>query len=107
MEIIIGDVTYEVNTKLGTTVIIAKTFKRKYNDVVQRLGTMDIDDMIKFLHCAVKDDITLDEFKDKVYDNLGIGDIGEMIMELVKRIQYPNLTLEEIDERLDEIEKNA
>ena len=107
MEHIIGDNTYEFSTKLGTTVKIHKTFKRKYNDVVKRLGSMDVDDMIKFLHCAIIGDVTLDEFSDDVYENLGIGDVGDMVMELVKRIQYPNLTIEEIDEKLEELEKNA
>ena len=107
MKHVIGDNTYEFSTKLGTTVKISKAFKRKYNDIVKRLGTMEVDDMIKFLHCALIGDVELEEFTEDIYENIGLGDVAEMLMELVKRIQYPNLTIEEIDEKMEEIEKNA
>lgn len=105
LEYKIGDVEYQFNCKLGATLNIKNKFNKPFKDVVSNLATFDIPDLIKLLHATIINEVTYKEFETAVYDNLGMMELYDLIQLLIKKIQYPNLTEEEIDKKLDE--KNA
>ena len=108
MNINIGDKELELNVKLGVTIKIRKKFNKPFNQVLSSLDKMDIDDYIKLLYCGVKEDeMSLEDFRDLIYDNLGMMELYELIEKFIKKIQYPGLTEEEIDRKLDEKNQKA
>lgn len=100
----IGNEEYDFNVKLGVTIEIKKTFKKSFNQVLSEIENFDIPDLIKLLHCGIKD-IPYEEFEENVLNNIGLMELYELVQSFVKQIQYPGLTEEEIDKKL--IEKNA
>ena len=108
MNYTIGDKELEFNVKLGTTVKIKKAFNKNFNDILKSLDKLDIDDLIKLLYCGLNEDqITKDEFTNLCYDNLGLMDLYDAVQMFIKKIQYPGLTIEEIDKKIEEKNKQA
>lgn len=99
----IGNEEYNFNVKLGVTVKIKKAFGKSFNDLLRTLDKLDIEDYIKLLYQGLDTDkITLDNFKEVCYENLGMMDLFELVQKFIKKIQYPGLTEEEIDKKLEE-----
>ncbi len=104
----IGDRELEFNVKLGTTVKIKKAFNKNFNDILKSLDKLDVEDLIKLLYCGLNEDqITKQEFTDLCYDNLGLMDLYDIVQMFIKKIQYPGLTIEEIDKKIEEKNKQA
>lgn len=102
MEKILGQETFVFNVKLGTTIKIKKAFNKPFNDVIGGLDKMDIEDLIKLLYCGIDNTVhTKEQFMDAVLDNVGLMDLYDLVQEFIKRMQYPTLTLEEIDAKLE------
>ena len=100
----IGNVEYNFNVKLGTTVKIKKAFNKSFNQVLSELDKFDVEDLIKLLYCGIDESITKDEFKNNLLDNLGLMELYELVEQFIKQIQYPGLSEEEIEKKI--IEKN-
>jgi len=104
----IGDKELEFNVKLGTTVKIKKAFNKNFNDILKSLDKLDVEDLIKLLYCGLSEDqISKQEFIDLCYDNLGLMDLYDIVQIFIKKIQYPGLTIEEIDKKIEEKNKQA
>lgn len=99
----IGDKELEFNVKLGTTVKIKKAFNKNFNDVLKSLDKLDVDDLIKLLYCGLSEEqITKDDFSTLCYDNLGLMELYDIVQMFIKKIQYPGLSIEEIDKKIEE-----
>ena len=108
MNYTIGGKELEFNVKLGTTVKIKKAFNKNFNDILKNLDKLDIEDLIKMLYCGLSEDkISKDEFTTLCFDNLGMMELYELVQMFIKKIQYPGLSIEEIDKKLDEKNKQA
>ena len=99
----IGSKELEFNVKLGTTVKIKKAFNKQFNDILKTLDKLDVEDLIKLLYCGLSEDqITKDEFTELCYDNLGLMELYDLVQKFIKKIQYPGLSIEEIDKKIEE-----
>ena len=108
MNYTIGDKELNFNVKLGTTVKIKKAFNKNFNDILKSLDKLDVEELIKLLYCGLSEDkITKQEFTDLCYDNLGLMDLYDVVQMFIKKIQYPGLTIEEIDKKIEEKNKEA
>lgn len=100
-ELEIGDKTYKFNCKLGVTIKIKNKFGKPFMELIKELGDMDIQDMIKLLHCALVDDtITYKEFETELSENAGLLDLIGAIQVLVRKIQDPKLEVRTIQDEL-------
>lgn len=105
----IGEKELDFNVKLGVTKKIKETFKGdSFNSVLKKLDKMDIPELIKLLYCGLDEEqLSYSEFKDLCYDNMGMGDLYDLVQLFIKKIQYPGLTEEEIDKKLAEKKSQA
>ena len=108
MKLTIGNKDLTFNTRLRTTIVIKKEFGKPYQQVIDDIENMDIMDLIKFCYCGLsEDDISKADFEDLILENYGVGDIYELIENFVKKLQYPNLSEEEIEKKLLEKQEKA
>lgn len=99
----IGNEEIEFNVKLGTTIKIRKAFNKPFNDVLRGLDKLDVEDLIKLLYCGVNPDVMSKEsFKELILENVGLMELYELVQSFIKKIQYPGLSEEEIDKKLEE-----
>lgn len=104
----IGGNSYEFNTKLGTTLKIKKKFNKPFNMVLDGIDKMDVEDLIKLLHCGLnEDDVSLNDFKEHLLETIGLMELYDLVQSFIKQIQYPGLTDEEIDAKLKEKNQEA
>ncbi len=105
-EIKIGDETYEFSCKLGVTKKIKQKFQKPFNVVIGEISEYDVPELIKFLYAALITEMDYKDFEKLIYDNLGVMELTEHVILLIKKLQYPTLSEEEIDKKLEE-QKNA
>ena len=98
----IGNKEYEFNVKLGVTIEIKKKLNKSFNQVLNEMDKMDVADLIKLLYCGVNKEIPYSDFEQDVLDNIGLMELYELVQSFIKKIQYPGLTEEEIDKKLEE-----
>lgn len=104
----IGGREFEFNVKLGTTLKIKKKFNKSFNQVLGEIDKLDVEDLIKLLHCGLnEEEIKLDDFKAHLLDTIGLMELYELVQSFIKRIQYPGLTEEEIDKKIKEKNQEA
>lgn len=98
----------EFNCKLGTTMKIKTKFRKNYNQVIEELDEFDADQLIDLLYCGLNESIiSHSDFKSHIYENCGMGDLLEFVMKMMKQIQYPGLSEEEIEKKLIEKKQEA
>lgn len=101
MDKLIGNTTYTFNVKLGVTIKIKKAFNKPFNQVLGNMENYDVEDLIKLLYCGIDPEKhTKQEFENAVLENVGLMELYELVQSFLKKIQYPGLTEEEIDEKL-------
>ena len=99
----IGGNEFTFNTKLGTTLKIKKRFNKPFNAVLENIDKMDVEDLIRLLHCGIDENETpLNDFKDHLLETIGLMELYELVQSFIKQIQYPGLSDEEIDAKLKE-----
>lgn len=108
MEYKIGERDFDFNCKLGVTMRIKSKFKMTYNQIIDKLETLDVDQLIDLMYCGLAQDQILDvEFKEYIYNNIGMGDLMDAVTWFMKQIQYPGLGEEEIEKKLMEKKEQA
>lgn len=99
----IGGREFDFNCKLGVTVRIKSKFKKTYNQLVEELEKLDATDMVALLYCGLSpEQITESEFINHCFETVGLGDLTDAIAWFIKQIQYPGLTEDEIEKKLEE-----
>lgn len=99
----LGGVEYSFDLRLGVTVKIKKAFNMKYTTLLEKIDELDIDQWVKFIYNCLDDgqyDGTYKEFLDLMYDESNVGEMQDCLLSLIKKLQYPEKTIEEIDEML-------
>ncbi|MCL2061033.1 MAG: hypothetical protein FWH03_00195 [Firmicutes bacterium] len=97
------DKDYEVKTTLGTIREIEKAFSKSFYEVVNTVSAMKVEQQIKLLYVgARKADAHLSEsaFMDLCEEYLGIGDLMEYLEKFFYALQYPGLSDEEVQDRI-------
>lgn len=108
MDKMIGNETYTFNVKLGTTIKIKKAFNKNFNQVLADIDKYDVEDLIKLLYCGIDEkEVTKDDFKNAILENIGLMELYELVQSFIKKIQYPGLTEEEIDKKIMEKNQHA
>ncbi|MCL2234365.1 MAG: hypothetical protein FWC02_01640 [Firmicutes bacterium] len=98
------DREYEIKTTLGTIREIEKLFKKSFFEVINSVTNMLLDDQLKMLFAGVKKanpEMTEKTFNDLCDDYLGMGEIMEYLEQYIFALQYPGLTEEEVQEKLE------
>ena len=98
------DKKYDVKTTLGTIREIEKTFKKGFFDIITDIASMQIDDQMRFLFAGVKKagaEIDENKFIELCEDNIGIGELMEYIEQYIFALQYPGLSVEEVQQKLE------
>ena len=98
------DKTYEVKTTLGTIRDIEKVFGKAFFELINDISKMKTDDQIKLLYVGVRrahPELSEEEFNAKCEEYLGIGDLMELLEQYFYGLQYPGLSEEEVQERIE------
>ena len=103
MERQIGNKTFNFETVLRTTLKIKQKFKKPYNTVIENIDKLEADELAWLLYCGIdKSEISEQDFTNYLLDNIGMDELIDDVMWFVKQIQYPGLTEEEIEKKLQE-----
>ena len=95
---------YEVKCTLGTIKDIESRFNKPFYTLLSEVNKMTATDQIKFLYVGVKKadpQIEEKEFAADCEDNLGMGDLMEYLEQYVLSLQYPGMTKEEVQKKLE------
>ena len=95
---------YEVKTTLGTIRDIENAFGKSFFEVINSVSNMKIEEQIKLLYVGVrKAQPDMDEaaFNALCEEYLGIGDLMEYLEKYFYALQYPGLSDEEVQERIE------
>jgi len=98
------DKEYEVKTTLGTIREIEKQFGRAFFDIIKSVTSMVIEEQMRLLYVGVhkaNSDLTETAFADLCEDNMGMGDLMEYLEKYLYALQYPGLSEQEVQERLE------
>ncbi|MDR3022291.1 MAG: hypothetical protein LBU60_06445 [Clostridiales bacterium] len=98
------DREYEIKTTLGTIKEIEKTFGKSFFEVINSLSNMKIEEQIKMLYVGVKKanlDMTENAFAELCDSFVGLGDLMEYLEQYIYALQYPGLTEQEVQDKLE------
>lgn len=108
MTLKIVDREFDFNCKLGTCIKIKNKFGKNYNQIINDIDKLDVNDLIKLLYCGLdKEQISEDDFRSYLLDNCGMGDLYDYVSWFIKQLQYPGLTEDEIEKKLIEKKEKA
>lgn len=113
-EYIVGGVELMFNCRLGTAVKIQKKFKKSVSVLMSDIDKMNTTDLIALLYTGIDEsEMNYNEFMDLLLDNIGMGELYDMIKKFTYKLQYPDLDFDEIEAKLldnrkeaEELEKN-
>ena len=104
MLITINNEEFDVNTKLGTTYKIEERFKKPYLKVLLGADDLKAKEQIDMIACGLPTDEAT-RFK-KAAEEIGLGELSEILEEFIDALQYPGLTSEAIEQKkLEKIAK--
>jgi hypothetical protein len=98
------DQEYEVKTTLGTIRDIERTFNKSFFEVINAVSNMKVEEQIRLIYVGVKKaqpELTESAFNSLCEEYLGIGDLMEYLEKFFYSLQYPGLTEEEVQERIE------
>ena len=103
MTLKIANREYDFDCKLRTCIRIKGKFGKNYNELINDIEKLDVNDLISLLYCGLnKEEVDEKEFKDYLLDNCGMGDLYDYVTWFIKQLQYPGLTEDEIEKKLQE-----
>lgn len=98
------DREYEIKTTLGTIREIENTFGKSFFEVANSVTTMKTDDQIRLLFAGVRranPSLTFEMFCTLIEEHLGIGDLVEYLETFFYALQYPGLSPEEVQQKIE------
>lgn len=98
------DKDYDVKCTLGTIKDIETRFSKPFYTLVSMLDKLTTTEQIKLLFVGAKRanaNITENEFITACEDNLGLGELTEYLEQFVLQLQYPGLTNEEVQQKIE------
>lgn len=104
------DRDYEVKSTLGTIREIERIFDKSFLDVINGIASMKIEEQIKFIFAGVKKanpDMSESKFIELCEDHLGMGELMEYLEQYIFALQYPGLSEQEVQDKLEKkLKKN-
>ena len=96
------NIEYELSTTLRIGLAVQKRFAKPFLKVAQSIRNLGIEELIAFLSCGIEgSENDRKEFRDAILDgDLGLGGIYEAVAALVTGIQYPGLSEDEIEKKV-------
>lgn len=104
------DKDYEVRCTLGTIKEIESTFKKPFMVLISEMNKLTTTEQIKLLYAGVKrgdKTVSESEFIGQCEDCLGLGELTDYLEQFVYELQYPGLTREEAQQRMEKKLKEA
>lgn len=98
------DKDYDVRCNLGTIRDIESIFGKPFFTLASQLDKLTTLEQIKLLYTGVKradSTIREEEFVDACENNMGIGDLSEYIEQFLLQLQYPGLSKEEVQQKIE------
>jgi hypothetical protein len=98
------DREYEVKTTLGTIRDIEKSFGKSFFEVVGNMTAMKVEEQIKLLYFGIRKaypEMTEQSFNILCENHIGIGDLMEYLEKYFYALQYPGLSEQEVQERIE------
>lgn len=98
------DKDYEVKTTLGTIRELEKAFGKSFFEVVNSVANMKVEEQIKLLYVGVRKanpDLGEETFITLCENYIGIGDLMEYLEKYFYALQYPGLSEEEVQTRIE------
>ena len=98
------DKNYEVKATLGTIRDIERAFGKSFFDVVNAVSNMKVEEQIKLLYVGVRKahpEMTEETFNALCENYIGIGDLMEYLEKYFYALQYPGLSEQEVQERIE------
>lgn len=104
------DKEYEVKTTLGTIRDIERAFGKSFYEIINSVSKMTLDEQIKLLCVGVRKahpEVNEETFNVLCENYLGIGDLMEYLEKFFYALQYPGLSEEEVQDRIQKkLERN-
>lgn len=105
MLITINNEEFDINTKLGATFKIEERFKKPYLKVLLGADDLKAKEQIDMIACGLSSQDEVVRFK-KAAEEIGLGELSEILEEFIDALQYPGLTSEAIEQKkLEKIAK--
>lgn len=95
---------YEVKCTLGTIKDIESRFNKPFYTLLSDVNKMTTTEQVRFLYVGVKradPQVEEKEFAADCEDNLGLGMLSEYIEQYILELQYPGMSKEEIQKKLE------
>lgn len=95
---------YEIKCTLGTIKDIENKFSKPFYTIIGGLDKMTTTEQIKLLYSGAKradSSIVENDFVIACEENLGLGDLAENIEQFVLQLQYPGLSQEEVQQKIE------
>ena len=95
---------YEVKCTLGTIKDIESRFNKPFYTLLSDVNKMTTTEQIRFLYVGVKradPQVEEKEFAADCEDNHGMGDLMEYLEQYVLALQFPGLSKEEVQKKLE------
>ncbi len=95
------DKEYEVKCTLGTIRAIEKRFNKPFIPLMSDLNKLTTTEQIKILYCGfvkANPDISEEKFCSIIEENIGIGELADILENYVYQLQYPGKSKEEVEE---------
>ena len=98
------DKEYEIKCTLGTIKEIESRFNKPFLTLISGLDKLTTAEQIKLLYVGARranPDMNEDEFIAACDDNLGLGSLTDYLEEYIIQLQYPGLTREEVQQKIE------
>lgn len=89
----------EFSEKLQTALNVQKRFAKPFLKAAHGIPSMTVEELISFLSCGLKS-MKPDDFKELALEHMGLNDLYDAVSKLVLAIQYPGLSEDEIEKKV-------
>lgn len=98
------DKEYEIKCTLGTIKEIESRFNKPFLTLLGGLDKLTTSEQIKLLYVGARradPSLSEEDFIAACDENLGLGSLSDYIEEYVLQLQYPGLTREEVQQKIE------
>lgn len=99
MIIIVNENTYELETKLGTAIMLEKKFKLPLVEILTKIGQAEIPELISIIQIAANKNNDL-EFVNQIKSNWDYTELSTTVQSLLANIMYSG-TPEQQEQKLE------
>lgn len=104
------DREYEIKCTLGTIKDIESKFGKPFFTLISAFDKLTTTEQIQMLYVGARradPSLSEKEFVSACEDNLGLGMLSDYLEEFIMQLQYPGLTHEEVQQKLEKKLENS